>query len=171
MIGNLFISLCGLNAGSVKFLGLLLLAFLKHEVRHDKDQLDCEGHDQEDVANTAGTGERLGLLLAPWLPGVTILHVHLDSVDAVPHLIEDSGDTAYISTVLNEVRDSINRVKMDMQNGYARRPGGQQQSQPLSCPSCVSNIFLVVALAVQLVLIMAYLMFKESKEQQAKKFY
>jgi len=83
------------------------------------------------------------------------------------------GDTAYLTTVLNEVRDSVNRVKMDMQNGYARHPGGQQQgqSQPASCPSCVSNMFLVGALAVQLVLIMAYLMFKESKEQQAKKFY
>ena len=82
------------------------------------------------------------------------------------------GDTAYLTSVLNEVRDSVNRVKMDMQNGYARPTGGQQQGQP-ACPtvSCVSTMVLVGALAVQLVLIMAYLMFKESKEQQAKKFY
>jgi len=82
------------------------------------------------------------------------------------------GDTAYLSSVLNEVRDSVNRVKMDMQNGYARPSGGQQQGQ-VNCPqvNCVSTMVLIGALAVQLVLIMAYLMFKESKEQQAKKFY
>ena len=83
------------------------------------------------------------------------------------------GDMAYISSVVNEIRDGVNRVKMDMQNGYARQSGGNQnQGQPV-CPqvNCVNTMVLVGALAVQLVLIMAYLMFKDSKEQQAKKFY
>ena len=82
------------------------------------------------------------------------------------------GDMAYISSVVNEIRDGVNRVKMDMQNGYARQAGGNQGQVP-ACPTvnCVNTMVLVACLAVQLVLIMAYLMFKDSKEQQAKKFY
>ena len=83
------------------------------------------------------------------------------------------GDMAYISSVVNEIRDGVNRVKMDMQNGYARQGGNQGNQGQAACPqvNCVNTMVLVGALAVQLVLIMAYLMFKDSKEQQAKKFY
>jgi len=80
------------------------------------------------------------------------------------------GDTQMQQTI-NEIRDGVNRVKMDMQNGYARQ--GQQKGQPTTCPevACVSTMMLVGALACQLVMIMAYLMYRDSKEQQAKKFY
>merc|ERR1719334_2155243 len=80
------------------------------------------------------------------------------------------GGDLQMQQVINEIRDSVNRVKMDMQNGYARQ--GQKQGQ-VSCPevTCVSTMMLVGALACQLVMIMAYLMYRDSKEQQAKKFY
>jgi len=81
------------------------------------------------------------------------------------------GGDMQMQQVINEIRDSVNRVKMDMQNGYARQ-GGQKAAQT-TCPevACVSTMMLVGALACQLVMIMAYLMYRDSKEQQAKKFY
>ena len=90
-----------------------------------------------------------------------------------------NGDLGYIQTVITEIRDSINRVKMDIQTGGGYGGGGrggqhqQQQQQQVQCPqvNCVNTMVLVGCLAVQLVLIMAYLMYKDSKEQQAKKFY
>merc|ERR1712106_1307949 len=42
-----------------------------------------------------------------------------------------AGDTQMQQTI-NEIRDGLNRVKMDMQNGYARQ--GQQKGQPTPCP-------------------------------------
>ena len=82
------------------------------------------------------------------------------------------GGDMQMQQVINEIRDSVNRVKMDMQNGYARQGQGQKQGQ-VSCPevTCVSTMMLIGALACQLVMIMAYLMYRDSKEQQAKKFY
>lgn len=86
-----------------------------------------------------------------------------------------SGDLGYVQTVITEIRDSLNKVKMDMATqGYQGGRGSQGQQQPVvNCPTvnCVNTMVLVGCLAVQLVLIMAYLMFKDSKEQQAKKFY
>ena len=81
------------------------------------------------------------------------------------------GGDMQMQQVINEIRDGVNRVKMDMQNGYAKQ-GGQKAAQT-SCPevACVSTMMLVGALACQLVMIMAYLMYRDSKEQQAKKFY
>jgi len=89
---------------------------------------------------------------------------------------QGGGDMGYIQQVITEIRDSINKVKMDVQTGpgYGRQGGGQGQPQgQVQCPqvSCVNTMVLVGCLAVQLVLIMAYLMYKDSKEQQAKKFY
>ena len=78
------------------------------------------------------------------------------------------GDTI----LLGEIRDSINHVKRDMANQYAGGRGAKAAPQ-VSCPevSCSSTMVLVGALAVQLVLLMAYLMYRDSKEAQAKKFY
>lgn len=82
------------------------------------------------------------------------------------------GGDPNIAAMVGEIRDSINHVKRDMGNQYAGgKPGGAQQ--PLSCPevSCVSSTMLIGALAVQMVILMAYLMYRDSKESQAKKFY
>jgi len=86
--------------------------------------------------------------------------------------VQPVGGDLQMQQVINEIRDGVNRVKMDMQNGYARQ-GGQKQQGQVSCPevTCVSTMMLIGALACQLVLIMAYLMYRDSKEQQAKKFY
>ena len=72
------------------------------------------------------------------------------------------GDTV----LLGEIRDSINHVKRDMANQYAGGRGAKAAPQ-VSCPevSCSSTMVLVGALAVQLVLLMAYLMYRDSKEE------
>ena len=74
--------------------------------------------------------------------------------------------------VSGEIRDSINHVKRDMANQYAGGKGGQAQAK-VSCPevSCTSTTVLLAALAAQLVILMAYLMYRDNKEHQAKKFY
>lgn len=87
-----------------------------------------------------------------------------------------SGDLGYVQTVMTEIRDSLNKVKMDMATqGYqgGRGSQGQHQQPVVNCPTvnCVNTMVLVGCLAVQLILIMAYLMYKDNKEQQAKKFY
>jgi mannose-binding lectin 1 len=78
------------------------------------------------------------------------------------------------AALLGEIKDSLNHMKRDMANQYAggSRGGGQAQAQ-VSCPevSCSSTTVLLGALAVQLVLLMAYLMYRDSKEAKAKKFY
>jgi len=78
------------------------------------------------------------------------------------------GDAA----VLAEIRDSINHVKKEV-GGKAYGGRGQQAQAQVSCPepNCSSSTVLVAALAVQLLLLMAYLMYRDSKEAQAKKFY
>lgn len=77
--------------------------------------------------------------------------------------------------LLSEIKDMLNHVKRDLANQYTGgrgSQGGSAQAQ-VSCPevNCSSTMVLVGALAVQLVLLMAYLMFRDSKEAQAKKFY
>ena len=81
------------------------------------------------------------------------------------------GPDPQLQQIVTEIRDGLNRVKIDMQNGYGRQPSGQTGT--VKCPevACVHSLTLIAFLAVQLVLIMAYLMYRDSKEQQAKKFY
>ena len=78
----------------------------------------------------------------------------------------------FILIISGEIRDSINHVKRDMANQYAGGKGAQAQTK-LSCPevSCTSTTVLLGALAAQLVILMAYLMYRDNKEHQAKKFY
>ena len=77
-----------------------------------------------------------------------------------------------ISILSGEIRDSINHVKRDMANQYAGGKGAQAQAK-VSCPevSCTSTTVLLGALAAQLVILMAYLMYRDNKENKAKKFY
>jgi hypothetical protein len=61
-----------------------------------------------------------------------------------------------------------------MTNGYARlqqQAGGAAQS--VSCPelSCSSTTMVALLLGGQLIIIIAFMMYKDNKENQAKKFY
>lgn len=80
-----------------------------------------------------------------------------------------AGDSA---AILAEIRESLNTVKRDMTNGYARmaQQGGAAAAK---CPevACSSTGMLALLLGGQLILIIAYMMYRDSKESQAKKFY
>ncbi|KAM3956239.1 lectin, mannose binding protein ergic53 [Aphomia sociella] len=82
------------------------------------------------------------------------------------------GGAAINPQFLNEMRDSINQVKQTVA-GVAQRVSSPAASAQLSCPqvSCVSFAGLLAVLAVQLVLMLFYNMYKERKEAQAKKFF
>lgn len=78
------------------------------------------------------------------------------------------------SGTLQEVRDSLNHVRREMQSATAKL------GQPVKCPDlgsggggggCVSTTVFVVLMLVQAVLIISYLIYRDSKETQAKKFY
>lgn len=81
----------------------------------------------------------------------------------------------YDNTIaLKEMKDSINNVHREMSSATQRLLAGQKQVQ---CPDvskmtgCVSPTLFIGLLVVQLVIIIAYLMYRDSKETQAKKFY
>jgi len=82
------------------------------------------------------------------------------------------------SGTLSELRESLNLVRRDMTTANAKL-SAQAQQAPLKCPevaaggggNCVSTTVFIVLLAIQMVVIIAYLMYRDSKEAQAKKFY
>jgi len=77
--------------------------------------------------------------------------------------------------IIQEIRDQVNSVRRDMTGGYLRMQKDSEKSggAPTSCPetSCVTNLMLMLLLGVQLSIILGYLMYKDGKESQAKKFY
>jgi len=91
--------------------------------------------------------------------------------------VSGPGVNTDMQNMIAEIRDSLNHVKRDMTNGYARM---QQQAGAaggkggaISCPdvSCSSTTMVALLLGGQLIIIIAFLMYKDNKENQAKKFY
>jgi len=81
----------------------------------------------------------------------------------------------YDNTVaIKEMKDSIANMHREMSSSTTRLISGQKQVQ---CPDvsqvtgCVSPTLFIGLIAVHLVIIIGYLMFRENKETQAKKFY
>lgn len=81
----------------------------------------------------------------------------------------------YDNTVaIKEMKDSIANMHREMSSSTTRLMSGQKQVQ---CPDvsqvtgCVSPTLFIGLIAVHLVIIIGYLMFRETKETQAKKFY
>merc|ERR1712038_753082 len=85
-----------------------------------------------------------------------------------------SGGVSDYSGTLQELRDNLNHVRREMQSATAKL------GQTVKCPDlgsggggggCVSTTVFVVLMLVQAVLIISYLIYRDSKETQAKKFY
>jgi mannose-binding lectin 1 len=80
------------------------------------------------------------------------------------------GGAFDMHTLVTEMRDGMNQVKMQVQGVQAR----VNQPQPLqSCPTsnCLGLTPFLIAIAVQLVIILGYNMYREAKGNQSKKFY
>jgi mannose-binding lectin 1 len=74
--------------------------------------------------------------------------------------------------MVSEIRESINNVRRDLTNSYARQ---QQQggANNKDCPtaSCVTGVTVALLLGGQLILLLGYLMYRDNREASAKKFY
>lgn len=69
-------------------------------------------------------------------------------------------------SLISEMRDGLNQIKRDVsQNGKVNSPGG--------CPttSCLTTTMFLIFLAVQMVILLGYNIYRDNKEAQAKKFY
>ncbi|XP_045620916.1 protein ERGIC-53 isoform X2 [Procambarus clarkii] len=75
-----------------------------------------------------------------------------------------------LHVTLNEMKEGLNTVKRDLGTATQRlssAPGGG------ACPtvSCVSTGLFIAFMVIQLVLLIGYIMYRDNKEAQAKKFY
>ncbi|XP_021951686.1 protein ERGIC-53 [Folsomia candida] len=80
-----------------------------------------------------------------------------------------------ITGSVNELKDGINTLKRDVsavsQRVHSAPVGTGASGQMGGCPSCVSTTVVVAMGFVQMGVILGYLLYKSSKENQAKKFY
>lgn len=75
-----------------------------------------------------------------------------------------------MQSLISEMRDGLNQVKQGVQGVQAR----VNQPQPLNgCPTikCVGLTPFLITIAVQLVITLGYLIYKDAKGNQSKKFY
>jgi len=70
-----------------------------------------------------------------------------------------------VQNLLNELKEGMNSVRRDVSNVATLGGGG--------CPtvSCVSTSIFIVFLAIQIIILLGYSIYKDKKETQAKKFY
>jgi mannose-binding lectin 1 len=81
-----------------------------------------------------------------------------------------------VSASVQEMKESLNIIRRDLTATSQRIA----QQPPVKCPevaatggptSCVSTTLFVVLLVVQMIVLISYLIYRDSKEAQAKKFY
>ncbi|XP_071452215.1 protein ERGIC-53 isoform X2 [Hetaerina americana] len=85
----------------------------------------------------------------------------------VAHVQPVGGGGAYdFQQLSNEFRDSLNSLKRDMSVVANSQKGGCPPQQ-----SCLSTTVFLVFLGIQLIILIGYYMYRDSKEAQAKKFF
>ncbi|XP_011301413.1 protein ERGIC-53 [Fopius arisanus] len=72
-------------------------------------------------------------------------------------------------SLVAEMRDGLNRVKRDVSETNAKLSG----ATPGGCPTvnCLTTTMFLAFLAIQMVILLGYSIYKDNKEAQAKKFY
>ena len=102
---------------------------------------------------------------------VTSLHANRGTGSA--QQVAGPGVPADVQNMMAEIKDSLNHMKRDMNNGYARMQQQGGGGGAAKCPevACSSTSVLALLLGGHLFVIIAYLMYRDSKETQAKKFY
>ncbi|KAK7788355.1 hypothetical protein R5R35_009505 [Gryllus longicercus] len=81
---------------------------------------------------------------------------------------QGAGAAFDLHTLAGELRDGLNALKRD---AAAQRTGGPPAGGCPDPPSCVPPTVFLIAVVVQLVIILGYSMYRDSREAQAKKFY
>ncbi|XP_046403446.1 protein ERGIC-53 [Ischnura elegans] len=77
-----------------------------------------------------------------------------------------AGGSFDFQQLSNEFRDSLNSLKRDMSVVANAQKGGCPTQQP-----CLSTTVFLIFLGIQLVILIGYYMYRDSKEAQAKKFF
>jgi len=101
---------------------------------------------------------------------ITQLSSRQDQLNAKP----GSYGNVDITGSVNELKEGINIIKRDVSivSQRVHGGGGGGGAAPLSgCPSCVSTSVVIAMSFIQMGVILGYLLYKSSKENQAKKFY
>ncbi|KAK3587680.1 hypothetical protein CHS0354_042464 [Potamilus streckersoni] len=78
------------------------------------------------------------------------------------------GLNAQMSMIMHELQENLRNVRTDVTNLV------QQPHIGTACPpptSCVSPVLFFIAIGIQLVIIVGYLIYRQNKDAQAKKFY
>lgn len=101
---------------------------------------------------------------------VTTIHTNQGRGQGTVQQVGGPGANSDVTNMVAEIRESLNHVKRDLANGYARMQGMNTGGK---CPevSCSSNMMLMLLLGGQLVVLISYMMYRDSKEAQSKKFY
>ena len=75
--------------------------------------------------------------------------------------------------MVSEIRESLNNVRRELTNSYARQQqgGGAAAAKDCPTPTCVTGLTVALLLGGQLILLLGYLMYRDSREASAKKFY
>ena len=101
---------------------------------------------------------------------VTTIHSNQGRGQGTVQQVGGPGADSDVTNMVAEIRESLNHVKRDLTNGYARMQG---MNTGAKCPevSCSSNMMLMLLLGGQLIVLISYMMYRDSKEAQSKKFY
>lgn len=118
-----------------------------------RHEVDAILNNQRDVANTVREIKTV----------VSEVHRRSTGTGAPPA----PGGGIDLHTFANEMRENLNIVKRDL-SGIATKPVPQCPTQTSSCLS--TTVFLTFA-AIQLILTVGYLVYRDNREAQAKKFY
>ncbi|XP_008560355.1 protein ERGIC-53 [Microplitis demolitor] len=72
-------------------------------------------------------------------------------------------------SLISEMRDGLNQVKRDVAQTYNRL----NAAPAASCPTgnCLTTTIFIIFIVIQLIILIGYNMYRDSKEAQAKKFY
>jgi len=83
-----------------------------------------------------------------------------------------SGPTYETQQITQEMRDGLNHLKQQMA-AIVGGGGGAQAAGQIGCPktSCLGMTPFLIVIAVQLIITLGYSIYRDNKEQQAKKFY
>ncbi|XP_050723841.1 protein ERGIC-53-like isoform X1 [Eriocheir sinensis] len=76
-----------------------------------------------------------------------------------------------LHVTLNEMKEGLNIVKRDLGTANQRLSGGLGGGAGCPSVSCVSTTIFITFMVLQIVLLIGYIMYRDSKEAQAKKFY
>merc|ERR1712137_1538981 len=103
-----------------------------------------------------------------------VTEIHQRSATIIQNQAKPASGQAHVQTIgydhvqnsLNEVKDGLNMVKRDI-SATAQRLAAQPAFCPPSQP-CLSSTIFIVFMVIQMIVMMAYFIYRDNREAQAK---